>query len=574
MKKHKKVKISEEMPKYKYVVPYSICIFILIYPLIPDINIKEKMVILMAVFCLSWFIGENIFPDNIIKNNPLRDKNKTLWIMAAIFVICAVLSQVFSADYENEFQNYNTDFESLAVLLSYLVLFFISYNYFYMNKILDILKKTVVVLMTVIIVMSIIEFFDIPIATLWIGNRENLESINRVKLTFDNSNYYGCFCCMLLPFAFEYWLHAKNRISCIAGILINIGIVLCILVSKSTLVFYLQIAIIIAMMICEIKTIKCKIKEFIVLLIAMPVILLVVNGISGGKLGALIEVSASNGDSFEENVNDIYELKKIDLEGNKLTIYGNESKFSIVFDENIAFYDSDDNIMDAQNEDGWFVFKDEAYKNVKIEFSVIENASTVYMKIELGYKDTLDFYIINGEFKGVGADLVPLDSIGEEYTFHKFDNAFTGRGYMWIRTLPKLKEVILIGKGPGNYVYNYDQYDYVGLMKIHGTHKVIVNRPHNIILQYCMDIGILGTLALCGIVIYILVQCIINRFKYKKNDNWILQATFFSVITFCIFSMLNDSMVTVSPYMWILLGINMSVQYKLNRSQKIVMQEK
>ena len=51
------------------------------------------------------------------------------------------------------------------------------------------------------------------------------------------------------------------------------------------------------------------------------------------------------------------------MEGNKLTIYGNESKFSIVVDENIAFYDSDDNIMDAQNEDGWFVFKDEAYKH-------------------------------------------------------------------------------------------------------------------------------------------------------------------------------------------------------------------
>ena len=115
MKKHKKVKISEEMPKYKYVVPYSICIFILIYPLIPDIHIKEKMVILMAVFCLSWFIGENIFPDNIIKNNPLRNKNQTLWIMAAIFVICAVLSQVFSADYENEFQNYNTDFEVYTI---------------------------------------------------------------------------------------------------------------------------------------------------------------------------------------------------------------------------------------------------------------------------------------------------------------------------------------------------------------------------------------------------------------------------------------------------------------------------
>ena len=565
MKKHKKVKLSDKMPKYKYVVPYSICIFILIYPLIPDIHIKEKMVMMLAVFCLAWFAGENIFPDNIIKNNPLRDKNKSIWIMAAVFVVCAVLSQILTADYGNEFQNYNTEFESLAVLLSYLVLFFISYNYFYMDKSLDILKKAVLTLIAVIIVMSIIEFLDIPIAALWTGNREDLYSINRVILSFDNSNYYGCFCCMLLPFAFECWLHAKNRIGCIAGILLNTGIVFCILVSKSTLVFYLQIAIIIAMTICEIKAVKCKIKEFIVLLITLSVILLVVNGISGGKLGALIDVSASNGDSFEENENDIYELKEIDMEGNKLTIYGNESKFSIVVDENIAFYDSDDNIMDAQNEDGWFVFKDEAYKNVKIEFSVIENADKVYVKIGLGYKDTLDFYIIDGEFKGVGADLVPLDSIEEEYTFHKFDNAFTGRGYIWIRTLPKLKEVILIGKGPGNFVYNYDQYDYAGLMKIHGTHKLIINRPHNIILQYCMDIGIIGTLALCGIVIYTLVQWISNRIKYKKNDNWISQATFFSIIVFCIFSMLNDSIVTVSPYMWIFLGINMSVQYKIKK---------
>lgn len=64
----------------------------------------------------------------------------------------------------------------------------------------------------------------------------------------------------------------------------------------------------------------------------------------------------------------------------------------------------------------------------------------VYVKIELGYKDTLDFYIINREFKGVGVDAVPIDSISEEYTYNKYDSAFTGRGYILIRTLPKLKK--------------------------------------------------------------------------------------------------------------------------------------
>lgn len=556
MKKYKKMKLSDEIPKYKYVVPCCICIFILIFPLITDYTLKRNMVILTAVFCSLWFAGENIFPDNIIKNIPLRNKNKAIWIMAGIFVICAVLSQVLSKDYGSELQIYNTDFESLTVLLSYLVLFLISYNYFYMDKSLNLLKKSVLTLIGVIIVLSIIEFFDVPVAALWMGNQENLDSINRVMLSFDNSNYYGCFCCMLLPFAFEYWLHAKNRVSCIAGVLLNTGIVFCILVSKSTLVFYLLIIIVIAMMICEIKTVKSRIKELIVLVITMSVVLSAVNVFSGGKLLALIDVSVSNSDSFEKNANDIYELKKINMEGNKLTIYGNESKFSVVCDGNIAFYDSDDNIMDYKNEDEWLVFSEDEYKNVKINFLVLENSSIVYMKIELGYKDTLDFYIINGEFKGVGANALPLDNIGEEYSYNKFDSAFTGRGYIWTRTLQKLNEVVLIGKGPGNFIYNYNQYDYVGLMQIHGTHKIIVNRPHNIILQYCMDIGILGTLALCGIVLYTLV-------RWKKKDNWVFMSTLFSVIVFCVFSMLNDSLISVSPYMWIFLGINLASSFTL-----------
>ena len=57
----------------------------------------------------------------------------------------------------------------------------------------------------------------------------------------------------------------------------------------------------------------------------------------------------------------------------------------------------------------------------------------------------------------------------------------------------------------------------------------------------------------------------INGFiKRKVNDvgtDWLAHSSFISVIIFCGYSMLNDSLVILSPYMWIFLGINLAIQF-------------
>ena len=408
--------------------------------------------------------------------------------------------------------------------------------------------------------MSLIEFFDLSIAAIWAGGQEKLYNLNRVTLCFGNSDYYGGFCCMLFPFVFEAFIWAQDKASLVINLLLNIGIIFCVFVSKSSLDFYILLFIAFVMIVYEHKRIKIVLKKMLLLIIMLLFFLFFINVLSSGKLLSLVEISATNSDSFSEENEDIYELQDIIMEENKLIIYGNNSKFSIVCNDNISFYDSEDKMMDVIVNGEELLFNEEEYKNVKLKISYINDTDIIYLEIDMGYKDSVDFYIVNGEFKGVGVNNTIIDDIKGECSDSYFNSMFTGRGYIWRNTLPILKEVIIVGKGTGNFVYNYKQYDYVGLIKTHGTHKVIINRPHNIILQYCVDIGIPGTIFMLIIVIYLMFRAVKLQKQCNQGDNWISQATFFSVLIFWMFSMLNDSMISVTPYMWIFLGVNMATQ--------------
>ena len=186
----------------------------------------------------------------------------------------------------------------------------------------------------------------------------------------------------------------------------------------------------------------------------------------------------------------------------------------------------------------------------------------LYIEIDAGYKETIDFYISNDKFKGVGADGGAVDDISGEYKDLEISSLFTGRGYIWVNTLSMLDEVVLIGKGCGNFVYNFKQYDYVGLLKSQGTHNVIIDRPHNMFLQYSIDIGMVGTVALFVLIAYVIIGWIKQRVKSGRDNNVLSVGSFVSVVGFMVFSLLNDSLVVLSPYMWLFLGVNMSMQCK------------
>ena len=81
-------------------------------------------------------------------------------------------------------------------------------------------------------------------------------------------------------------------------------------------------------------------------------------------------------------------------------------------------------------------------------------------------------------------------------------------------------------------------------------------------LQYSMDIGIIGTVAIFAMIIYILIGWIKRSYKQGLEKGDLSYPSFVSVVAFLVFTLLNDSMIVLSPFMWMCLGMNNALQQR------------
>lgn len=554
----KKEILAGEVPRYKYVIPVMLGVYMLLAYLMSGMEYKWLALAMATVGMIAWAIGEKIFPDHVYRDEK-QGLKKWVYILLGIFLLMAVLSQLFAKDYSNSVLVSEGD--TLGMIFGYIVLFYMAYRTARIRQGERIITLALTVLVGVVIFMSFLEFFDVSVACIWVGNTDFLVERNRVALTFGNSNYYGAFCCMLLPFMLELWIKATKNIQKLLYVLFSGFLMVCVLMSKSTMAMYLMFALVIGVLIYEWRNVKQQLLWLLCQIGVFMAALLIVNVASNGTLFTLMRISAGNTDAFtKEEV--LYEVEDIQLDGNRVTIKGIDTSFVIQYGEALNFYDDDNQLLDIQGEDSQITFVEAPYNAITVDVSYNQVVGLLYLEVDTGYKDTIDFYIENGEFKGVGADGRPVEDISGSCDGEEWYHLFTGRGYIWLRTIEMLDEVLILGKGCGNFVHSFKQYDYVGLLKSQGTHNIIINRPHNMFLQYSVEIGIVGTVALFVFVAFVLFGWIYSCFKRDKDENILSVASFFAIVTFMIFALLNDSLISISPYFWIFLGINMAFQIK------------
>ena len=157
---------------------------------VPGINKKEILLTIASVSMVAWFIGERIFPDKVYKEDGNRD-NKVIYILLGIFMAGMVLSALFAKDYSDS--SLIGEYDSIITIFGYIILFYMTYKYGHKKESQWIFRKGILIIAVITVVMSIIEFLDIKLAILWIGNEDALYEMNRVALSFGNSNYYGAF---------------------------------------------------------------------------------------------------------------------------------------------------------------------------------------------------------------------------------------------------------------------------------------------------------------------------------------------------------------------------------------------
>jgi hypothetical protein len=188
-------------------------------------------------------------------------------------------------------------------------------------------------------------------------------------------------------------------------------------------------------------------------------------------------------------------------------------------------------------------------------------------------EDTTTMFIMQRSENG----LEMLDKFGqtidkeiEWYGFEGIESLGSNRGYIWSRSIPLLKQNIIIGKGPDTFAMEFPQNDVVAKLRCFGNPYIIVDKPHNIYLQTAINTGMLSLIAMLVLVIFYIGQTVARL--AKRSDGIFVDsvrlACVCAVVAYMAAGATTDSVVSVAPVFWMILGTGYGANFITSREEK------
>jgi hypothetical protein len=226
--------------------------------------------------------------------------------------------------------------------------------------------------------------------------------------------------------------------------------------------------------------------------------------------------------------------------------------------------------MDIPNElkEGKITFKDDNYKSYSFDLKQASNG--IFMGMHFNNMKA-NFLITNEGIKALNYMGTPIDiKKVEAWGFEGKETLGSARGYIWSRALPLLKKTLILGTGADTFAIYFPQNDFVGKLKAYGTTSIFVDKPHNLYLQVGINTGIISLLAMISIfLIYMLssIKLYINS-NFDNTYKVAGGAIFAAVCGYLGAAFFNDSVVSVAPVFWILIGTGISINLKLKDAKQ------
>ena len=547
---------------------------------------KEFTVVLVAAVLIGLFIVEECFIEKHWKDIPLRNKNMRLpLILVGAYALLLIISGIFSENHELVLMGVVKHYEGLLGVLGYLVIFLAAINYFCDTKSLEFFSWAMITTTLACAVFGIMEYMGNPLQESdffahLIAPAEKYElastlhsTSNNVHITFFNSNYLGSFCGLMFPLTLALGLGSKNIVRKIYGLLSAAGIAVCAVLSNSSGGLY-SVAASAAILLIIYIVYWCRgniarIPSLIgfgcvAVVLAVGFVYMLNNN---ENFSARFEEVINNGSGKKVTVEEKranlakkhYVLKEIRQEGSDLVLddySGSSITVSLKGSDELEFFDTEGSVLATSvDKNKYYRFKDERYKNCKFRYT-----SESKLLIGLGYSKDLTFKYEDDKFKPFVHGMYTQDTINSYKgpAFFKKDlSAFTGRYFIWGATISVLDDCLLIGKGSGNFVTVFPQYDYASLLEVYKTPAMVVNKPHNWYLGVAVDSGVVSLLVLLTLLGVFLVKGAKTVILHPVEDRFmhLRLGTYVSVIAFMLVGIVNDSYVCVSPVFWFIFGV-------------------
>ena len=391
-----------------------------------------------------------------LKNNKNLSGHKAM-IPLILYAIFVVLSTMFSENKEFSLNGIDEHFESVAVLISYCILVF--YCYWFVESERSV-KFIVYAWLIGIALMGVIGMFQVTCNDLYgtefgkflilpkeIRAESEVSFVfepGRVYLTLLNPNYVGFYAVLTIPILLILFIFSKSLWLKIVGILLNSIVFLCLLGSGARNgIVALFIALIFLLIFFRKKNKEHRFYFFVAYLL-MFLIFVLFNIVYDGVLSERLEA----GFDIKANLNT--DLQKIATNDNEVVItYDGNDLFLMMNVDNtgmteMVMLDKNGNEVKRKKVDGKVPTYDIVDERFPFTIRIGKMGGCLGFSVVIEGKK---WWFSNQTEKAGYYFFSPFGKytkIAEADTaiFTDYGSLFSGRGYIWARTIPLLKEYI------------------------------------------------------------------------------------------------------------------------------------
>lgn len=499
-----------------------------------------------------------------------------------------IVASSFASDFRSvAFSGFPDRYEGMYILIAYLLFFLVSTALISTEKHVKIILGTLLAGAFIIGLIGLFQYIGYDFLksgfakSLFLSGqyRHIGEQLNfqfdryAIYATLYHYNYVGSYTAMLFPLCFVLLVLVKDkRYKAVLGFMtILMGIVWLGCNARSGIVGG-GIALLVFLIAIN-KMIRKHWKVFGASLLLMLALAIGLNQISGGFLSSRISSLYTDTKVLfgiahsTESLTDSIPLKDIEIIGKQGTVVTSTETLNFSFDDGKLMFTDIENkpiqyIYDSDKNK--VTFSDPRYVDYILTVGQMNKNMALKVQKEniqlfFGLEPNQITFLNN---KGKEISLTPVESWG----FEGNERIGSSRGYIWSRSLPLLKNAFFLGYGPDTFAIVFPQHDIIGKMyAYHGDMWQIVDKPHNLYLQIAINTGVISLLAFLFIVVYYLYQSfrlyVSNPFLDFLSQAGV--AVFIAIVGYLGAAFFNDSVVSVAPVFWCLLGLGVSINHML-----------
>lgn len=543
---------------------------------------------------------------------------RKMFIPLGIYAIMCILSTFFSVSRYHSIHGFYEMFESIFCLLSYCLICYYSYAVLRTERSLRTMAIWILIGVALLGIIGTSQFFNKDLIMSKIGRDlilpdsygedyglypKKLEltfGAGRVYCTQYNPNYVGVYTAMIMPLllVLAVTVDKAKKLLVYIPLIIVTAFSLVGSLSRTGMIALIGSAVLILVMFHHmiLKYWKQSIGVIAILVVGIIVFDFSRDHVISQRFMSIFVTS-------EEESKEEFHLKHIDLQDDQYVLEYNGEKLNVINKIEMMEGENGESVPAAiypivTKEDGTqvnIVVMTEGEGEQMVQYYALEGDQYAGLRMQpaLGgmqgdiygiqiQSDGYNYFIFYSDedstyyYQNIyGRAVKMVSSETADWGIFKMFGGISGRGYIWSKTIPMLKDYLFLGSGPDTYTIAFPQSDYISLNQ-GGYSSQIITKPHSMYLQTAVQTGMVSLIAWLVFYGWYFVESwkLYFRKEYTMFSEKLGLGIMIATASFMISGIANDSNPSTSPVYWGLMGVGIAANTVVQNTRAEVQRKK